>query len=251
MIEPMKAKQTLKAAELQDGDIICFQRVNDGRNSETRSIESNQESISLLTSRMTLTDSNDSSVLSKNAHADRIETAPLFYDFLLHKRVIRFYPHPKTLDRYPDRQPIDLTLSSKHTYDQFAARVGEKLNVPATHLKFWTVNNTTTNPKAAVKRAQTQTLHNVLTPPYSTYSNGNQRADCLYFEILEMSLAELDTKKLIKAIWLSEGLSKEVSCHFRCQIFYLTQIGAIRNTRPQERQCTGHCQWSHQESPNR
>lgn len=26
MIEPLKAKQTLKAAELQDGDIICFQR---------------------------------------------------------------------------------------------------------------------------------------------------------------------------------------------------------------------------------
>lgn len=26
MIDPMKGKQTLKAAELQDGDIICFQR---------------------------------------------------------------------------------------------------------------------------------------------------------------------------------------------------------------------------------
>lgn len=29
MIEPLKAKQTLKAAELQDGDIICFQRFTD------------------------------------------------------------------------------------------------------------------------------------------------------------------------------------------------------------------------------
>lgn len=28
MIDPMKGKQTLKAAELQDGDIICFQRVS-------------------------------------------------------------------------------------------------------------------------------------------------------------------------------------------------------------------------------
>jgi ubiquitin carboxyl-terminal hydrolase 7 len=26
MIDPMKGKQTLKAAELQDGDIICFQK---------------------------------------------------------------------------------------------------------------------------------------------------------------------------------------------------------------------------------
>lgn len=29
MIEPLKGKQTLKAAELQDGDIVCFQRVSD------------------------------------------------------------------------------------------------------------------------------------------------------------------------------------------------------------------------------
>lgn len=29
MIEGLKAKQSLKAAELQDGDIICFQRVHE------------------------------------------------------------------------------------------------------------------------------------------------------------------------------------------------------------------------------
>lgn len=29
MIEALKAKQTLKAAELQDGDIVCFQRVHE------------------------------------------------------------------------------------------------------------------------------------------------------------------------------------------------------------------------------
>jgi ubiquitin carboxyl-terminal hydrolase 7 len=29
MIEPLKAKQSLKAAELQDGDIVCFQKSTD------------------------------------------------------------------------------------------------------------------------------------------------------------------------------------------------------------------------------
>lgn len=29
MIENLKGKQSLKAAELQDGDIVCFQRVQD------------------------------------------------------------------------------------------------------------------------------------------------------------------------------------------------------------------------------
>lgn len=34
MIEALKLKQTLKAAELQDGDIICFQRFLDRKPSE-------------------------------------------------------------------------------------------------------------------------------------------------------------------------------------------------------------------------
>lgn len=34
MIEPMKAKQSLKAAELQDGDIVCFQKAIDGKDSD-------------------------------------------------------------------------------------------------------------------------------------------------------------------------------------------------------------------------
>jgi ubiquitin carboxyl-terminal hydrolase 7 len=207
MIEPMKAKQSLKAAELQDGDIVCFQKVSDGRSSESRSSESDRESVTHLTSQLTLTDSNDRSILSRSGHADRIEDARYYYDFLLHKRVVRFHPHPRT----PYIDPFELLLSSKHTYDQFAARVGDKLNIPPTHLKFFTVNNTTGNPKAAVKRGQTQTLQNILNPPYSSFGNGNQRPDCLYFEILDMSLAELDTKKALKVIWLSEGITKEVS----------------------------------------
>lgn len=36
MIEPLKGKQTLKAAELQDGDIVCFQRVPDKKPDSTR-----------------------------------------------------------------------------------------------------------------------------------------------------------------------------------------------------------------------
>lgn len=207
MIEPMKAKQSLKAAELQDGDIVCFQKVVDGRSSETRSSESDRESISLLTSQLTLTDPDDRSVLSRSSHTDRIEDARLYYDFLVHKRIVRFHPHPRT----EGVEPFSLVLSSKHTYDQVAARVGDKLNVPPTHLKFYTVNNTTGNPKAAVKRGQTQTLQNILNPPYNTFGNNNLRPDGLYFEVLDMSLAELDTKKTLKVIWLSEGITKEVS----------------------------------------
>jgi ubiquitin carboxyl-terminal hydrolase 7 len=213
MIEPMKAKQTLKAAELQDGDIVCFQKPAEGSGSETRSTESDRESISHLTyHQLTLTDADDRSITSKGSHTqlDHIEDARVFYDFLVHRRVVKFSPHPRTA--VADQEPFSIALSSKHTYDQFAAKVGEKLNVEPTHLRFWTVNVTTGNPKATVKRGHIQSLQNILNPPYSSFSNNNnQRQDALYFEVLDISLSELDTKKALKLIWLSEGITKEVS----------------------------------------
>ncbi len=41
--------------------------------------------------------------------------------------------------------------------------------------------------------------------------SSTQRNDAFYFEVLEMSLAELDTKKSVKLTWLSEGITKEAS----------------------------------------
>lgn len=39
MIEPLKPKQSLKVAELQDGDIICFQKTSEkGDGDSTRSL---------------------------------------------------------------------------------------------------------------------------------------------------------------------------------------------------------------------
>jgi len=63
-----------------------------------------------------------------------------------------------------------------------------------------------------VKRvAQNQSLLNILNPTGYGQLNMNQRSDSLYFEVLDMSLAELDTKKSLKITVLSEGITKEVS----------------------------------------
>lgn len=59
--------------------------------------------------------------------------------------------------------------------------------------------------------AQNQSLLNILNPTGYGQLNMNQRSDSLYFEVLDMSLAELDTKKSLKITVLSEGITKEVS----------------------------------------
>jgi ubiquitin carboxyl-terminal hydrolase 7 len=139
---------------------------------------------------------------------------------------VRLLPHPRSVG--PKRESLDVEMSSKFSYDQMAAKVGEKLDVDPTHLRFHTVNASTSNPKAPIKRNLTQTLQQILTPPYSTFGNNNQRADSLYFEILDMSLSELDTKKNLKVTWLSEGITKDVCTIVRCTQAKLTYcIGTL------------------------
>ena len=172
MIEPMKSKQTFQQSEIQDGDIICFQR--------------------------TLSEAEASAVTYHDARQ--------YYDYLLNRVSIRFYPRGKEAT-----EEFDLLLSKKMTYDQFSYRVGEHLKADPTHLRFATVNVTNSKPKAYVKRNLNQNLNQILSSQYSSYGYTNHRNDCLYYEILETSLADYETKKMIKVTWLSEGITKEVN----------------------------------------
>ncbi|KAI1262195.1 cysteine proteinase [Xylariaceae sp. FL1019] len=191
MIESLKPKQTLKAAELQDGDIICFQKGND-RKSPAEMIKAR------------LGDKTS----EEPKRWDRFEDARSYYDFLVYKRDVRFDPHPRC-DK-PDLEPFILTLSGKVTYDQVAERVAEKLNIEPTHLRFFTANAATGAPKGAVRRIPNANLSQMLNPQ-SYAQNPQTKPNSLYYEVLDMSLAELDTKKSVKITWLSEGISKEES----------------------------------------
>lgn len=191
MIEAMKAKQTLKAAELQDGDIVSFQKpVKSASNSGT---PNGQETVAKSTQISSTT--------------GLFEDVRQYYDHLLYKKHVRFHPHARM--QQPQSPTFDLVLSAKNTYDQFAAKVGEKLGVNPTHIRFHTINASNGNPKTPVKRNPTFTLHQILNPPYSTFGNNNQRSDSLYYEVLDISLSELDTKKNFKVQWLTEGITKD------------------------------------------
>ena len=175
MIEPMKAKVTLQQAEIQDGDIVCFEKA--------------------------LTDQEAAAIQQAGNYA----TAKEFYDYLLNRVAIQFFPRvaPETLEQF------SIVLSRKMSYDQVAAKVAERLGCEPTFLRFSTVSASGLKPRSVVKRNPAQTLVQILTPPYSSYAP-SQRTDALLYEVLEMSLSELELKKAIKVNWITEGLTKEV-----------------------------------------
>lgn len=177
MIEPMKSKQTLRAAELQDGDIICFQL-------DTKTVDEKMQKDS-----------------------DFLEDAVKYYDYMLYTKSIRFTPHNRSYASYTIS--LDIPISLRSSYDQVASKVGEKLQVDPTHLRFWTVSASTNSPKTAIKPIG-QTLQQMLNPAYTTYNN-NQKTDQLVYEVLDVSLSELENKKSLKVTWLYEGITKDVS----------------------------------------
>ncbi|KAK5941021.1 ubiquitin-specific protease ubp15 [Knufia obscura] len=172
MIETMKSTNTFGQSEIQDGDIICFQE--------------NERNSTVGTDH----------VLYANAR--------MYYDYLLNKIPVMFQP------RIQPGEVFTLDLSKKMTYEQFSEKVGQHLQVPATHLRFATVNSSNGKPKAVVKRNLQQNLYQILQTQFTAYGAYSQhRNDCLYYEVLEVSLQDYETKKLMKPIWLHEGIVKE------------------------------------------
>ncbi|KAI9834557.1 MAG: hypothetical protein M1819_002933 [Sarea resinae] len=176
MIEPMKPKATLQQAEIQNGDIVCFQK--------------------------TLSEKEMSAIAQSGNYTDARE----FYDYLLNRTLVRFSPK---VAQNIEGENFDLTLSKKMTYDQYVAKVGEHLKADPTHIRLCTVNATSGKPKTVVKRSPNLTLQQTLSPQYSAYGNNNQLSNALYYEVLDLSLSELETKKALKITWLSDGITKE------------------------------------------
>ncbi|KAF2703011.1 cysteine proteinase [Pleomassaria siparia CBS 279.74] len=177
MIEAMKPKVTLAQSEIQDGDIITVQRIL-----------------------------SDKEVAQVTAAGGFVE-AKDYYDFLLNRIHVEFAPR---LGADVLKFPIfPLSLSKKMTYDQMAAKVAEFLKVEPTHLRFTTIN-AGGKPKLVVKHTQPGTLQNILFPGAYNYSAASmQKSDALFYEVLEMSLKELEQRKAMKITWLPEGITKE------------------------------------------
>jgi len=104
-----------------------------------------------------------------------------------------------------------LELSKKMSYEQLLAKVAEHLKADADHLRFWTVTASNNRPRGLVRRTANQTLSTILNTQFAGYNSGaSQRNDMLYYEVLELSLSELESKRYIKVSLLSDGIAKEV-----------------------------------------
>lgn len=173
MIDVMKPKQTFQQSEIQDGDIICFQKAT--------------------------TDVDVSSLEYTDARQ--------YYDYLLNRTFVTFHPRVPT---GAEGEVFTLPLSRKMLYAQWVAKVGDHLKVDPTHLRFGTIHATTGKLKIWVKENANQNLQQTLLTASSGYSFSQHKTDAFFYDVLETSLADFETKRSLKLVWLSEGITREV-----------------------------------------
>ncbi|GAA6000863.1 ubiquitin-specific protease UBP15 [Rhodotorula paludigena] len=179
MIEPMKMKATFLQSEIQDGDVVCFQ-----------------------------VDINDT-VPGADAHlADRqtLYSSPLqMYDFFLNRVVVTFRPKFEEPER--ELEDFALTLSKKYTYDEMASIVGRHLKHEPLKLRFTQSNGANGSPKQVIRRQANQTVSEMISPGYMATTN-----NLLYYELLDVSIIELETKKSLRIAWVGPT-NKEEGVH--------------------------------------
>ncbi|KAI5283615.1 hypothetical protein KEM54_001983 [Ascosphaera aggregata] len=136
--------------------------------------------------------------LSKVALTD----ARQYYTFLFNQRDIKFIP-------LKNGKVFTLKLNGKMSYEQWTTKVGEHLNVDPTRLRFAPLSLQSGQPKNYVKRTTSRNLSYILRGSSTFFEHDIRREDRLSYEILEESLSEYETKKLLKINWLPSGIVNE------------------------------------------
>ena len=91
-----------------------------------------------------------------------------------------------------------------------AARVGDYLKHDPLKLRFTSSNPQTGQPKSIIKRALNQSVTDITQINY--YSQ--QPSVIVFYELLDISIVELETKKSLKVIWTGRNNKEEQSYPF-------------------------------------
>lgn len=158
MCEPVEKRTTFRASQLEDGDIICFQKAVTQEN------------------------------LFQYNHPD----VPSYLEYVNNRQVVHF----RRLDK-PKEDEFSLELSKQHLYDDVTEKVAQQVGLDdPTKIRLTAHNCYAQQPKPqSMKYRGVERLGDMLIH-YNQVAN--QVSDILYFEVLDIPLPELQGLKSLK-----------------------------------------------------
>ncbi|RCH93495.1 hypothetical protein CU098_000880, partial [Rhizopus stolonifer] len=182
-IELIKGDQTFRKADFQNGDIICFQR--------TMSQKEMDEA-------------------TKNGH---IASVPDYYASLYNKACVLFKPKPNVNNSKHDE--AKLVLNRTANYNMIATQLADELGVEATKIRFTSSHPITNQPRDIIPYKPTTRLQDMLLnlpkpQEYLQFVNFDHISPpMLYYEILDVDVADLESKRSIEVVIIGPTLRKE------------------------------------------
>ncbi|EPY51310.1 ubiquitin carboxy terminal hydrolase Ubp22 [Schizosaccharomyces cryophilus OY26] len=129
----------------------------------------------------------------------RFPTAVQLYDFMANRVLITFRP------RFIDQESIlefELVLDRRMKLVELSAELGEKLGTHADHIRLTTCSPLTYSANMVIPNNPNITLYDIIHS-----SDEDTVSNILFYEIMDVSLSDLDKKRLLRVTWLFEGLA--------------------------------------------
>jgi ubiquitin carboxyl-terminal hydrolase 7 len=112
---------------------------------------------------------------------------------------------------------------------QMAQKVGERLKHDPLKLRFTQSNGHNGAPKTIVRRQNALTVAELISPGYMSSTN-----NLLYYELLDISIVELETKKSLRITWVGPNNKEDVSSfvlHPEFHTLGLADVNSVRRCR--------------------
>jgi ubiquitin carboxyl-terminal hydrolase 7 len=124
-----------------------------------------------------------------------------FYDFLHNKIVLTFRPR---FEQQLVKEEFQCVLSKTMKYEQIAAKVADHLKVQPTHLRFFPCSADGKTPRPnPIKRISTTGY----VVQQFTSSGGMALPPIVFYEVLEMSLTDMESRRDVTINWLPDGIA--------------------------------------------
>lgn len=128
------------------------------------------------------------------------------YDFFVNRVVVTFKPRYEEIEESKQAE-FELTLSKKNNYEQVAQRVGAFLDYDPAKLRFTAAGTNGLPKNVSIRRTQAANVAEMVQPSYTATP-----MTLLYYEMLDIPLQELESKRNVKITWMGTS-NKEESQH--------------------------------------
>ena len=159
-----------------------------------------------------------------------ITSVPDYYNMLYNQTCILFQPTPNNNNNHEKKQEVKLVLDRTSNYITVANKLAQQLGLEASKIRFISSHPITNQPRDVILYKPSIKIEEMLPniPKPSDYAQfvsfDNVGTPVLYYEVLDVDIADLDSKRSIDVTVIGSTLRKETKVNA-----LVSRAGSVRH----------------------